>query len=94
MDFITSPGLYVYRTLRRKLELSLIEQFYKRAFMKHACIDGCGREAMVARMPGGKSNWWIHRRCWPCNLRFHASYRPALTPADLAAEALCGFWAA
>ena len=36
MDFITSPGLYVYRTLRRKLQLSLIEQFYKRAFTEHA----------------------------------------------------------
>ena len=34
MEFITSPGLYVYRTLRRKLQLSLIELFYKRAFMK------------------------------------------------------------
>ena len=33
--FITSPGLYVYGTLRRKLELSLIELFYKRAFTEH-----------------------------------------------------------
>ena len=38
--FITSPGLYVYRTLRRKLELSLIELFYKRAFTGHREVRG------------------------------------------------------
>ena len=51
MDFITSPGLYVYRTLRRKLQLSLIEQFYKRAFTEHPEVRCQGRRDGT-RWPG------------------------------------------
>ena len=51
--FITSPGLYVYGTLRRKLELSLIEQFYKRAFTEHDEARGVVPES-PCRYRGGQ----------------------------------------
>ena len=47
MDFIASPGLYVYRTLRRKLQLSLIEQFYKRAFTEQVVKPLCKYESFL-----------------------------------------------
>ena len=50
------------------------------------CMD-CSAPAMLEldRLPGKKSNKWVHRHCWPCAV---ASY--LATPAQLVVAALEG----
>ena len=48
------------------------------------CMD-CSARAMLDRIPGKKSNKWIHRHCWLCAVAFYVA-----TPAQLAVSALRG----
>ena len=48
------------------------------------CMD-CSSRAMLDRIPGKKSNKWVHRHCWPCAVAFYVA-----TPAQLAVATLIG----
>ena len=45
----------------------------------------CSAPAMLDRIPGKKSNKWVHRHCWPCAVAFYLA-----TPAQLVVAALEG----
>ena len=48
------------------------------------CMD-CSAPAMLDRIPGKKSNKWVHRHCRPCAVVFYLA-----TPAQLVVAALEG----
>ena len=56
----------------------------------HCLEPDCPNPPMIARMPGMKSNRWLHRYCFPCARKFYCTFTPAL----LVEAALLDFWKA
>ena len=50
---------------------------------------GCDREAMVARMPEGKSSYHIHRDCFPCAAAYYQGTERTIVKAALSCRRQC-----